>query len=44
MFTTHISSIGYLSYFTKIGQFKEGGGDNLNLPEVSVDQDFNDME
>jgi hypothetical protein len=33
MFTAHMASIGYSSYFTKIEQFKEGGGDNLNLPE-----------
>jgi hypothetical protein len=44
MFIAHMESIGYSSYFTKIEQFKEGGGDNLDLPEVSVNQDLNDME
>jgi hypothetical protein len=32
MFTAHMASIGYSSYFTKIEQFKEGGGDNLESP------------
>jgi hypothetical protein len=44
MFTAHMSLIGYSYYFTKNEQFKEGGGDNLNLPEFSVDLDLTDME
>lgn len=43
MFTAHMASIGYSSYFTKIEQFK-GGGDNLDLPETTIDQALNDME
>jgi hypothetical protein len=30
--------------FTKIEKFKEGGGDNLDIPETMIDQDLNDME
>jgi hypothetical protein len=44
LFTAHMSLVGYSSYFTKIEQFKEGGGDNLNLPETSVNEALNDME
>ena len=44
MFTTHMASIGYSSYFTKIEQFKEGGGDNLDIPETSTDHSLNDMK
>jgi hypothetical protein len=44
MFTAHMSLIGYSSYFTRIEQFKEGGGDNLNILETSSDQAFNDLE
>jgi len=39
-----MESIGYSSYFTKIEQFKEGSGDNLDIPEVSFNQALNDME
>jgi hypothetical protein len=44
MFTAHMALIGYSSYFTKIEQFKEGGGDNLDLPETTTDQTLNDIE
>jgi hypothetical protein len=44
LFTTHMSLVGYSSYFTKSEQFKEGGGDNQNLPETSVDEALNDIE
>jgi len=27
-----MASIGYTSYFKKIEQFKEGDGDNLDIP------------
>jgi hypothetical protein len=32
-FTAHMELIGYSSYFTKVEQFQEGGGDNLDLPK-----------
>jgi hypothetical protein len=43
LFTSHMSLVGYSSYFTKPGQFK-GGGDNLNLLEISIDESLNDIE
>jgi hypothetical protein len=33
-FTAHMELIGYSLYFTKIEQFQEGGGDNLDIPEI----------
>jgi hypothetical protein len=36
--------IGYSSYFTKIEQFQEGGGDNLDIPEIATDQVSDNME
>jgi hypothetical protein len=39
-----MSLVGYSSYFTKIEQFKEGGGENLNLSETLVNESLNDIE
>jgi hypothetical protein len=38
-----MSLVGYASYFTKSMQF-EGGGDNQNLLEASVENTLNDIE
>jgi len=35
-FSTHMSLVEYSSYFNKSEQFKEGGGDNQNLPKASI--------
>jgi hypothetical protein len=44
LFSAHMSLVGYSSYFTKSEQFKEGGGDNQNIPETSVDEALNDIK
>jgi hypothetical protein len=44
LFIAQMSLVGYSSYFTKIEKFKEGGGDNLNLSEMSVNEALNDIE
>jgi hypothetical protein len=38
LFFAHMSLVGYSSYFCKSEQFKEGGGDNQNLPDTLVDE------
>jgi hypothetical protein len=40
----HTSLVGYSSYFTKSKQFKEGGGDNQNLLQTSINESLNDIE
>jgi hypothetical protein len=39
-----MSLVGYASYFSKSVQFEEGGGDNQNLPEASIENTLNDIE
>lgn len=34
--------VGYSSHFTRIEQFQEGGGDNLDLQELAAYQISND--
>jgi hypothetical protein len=43
LFSAHMSLVGYASYFTKSLQF-EGGGDNQNIPEASVENTLNDIK
>jgi hypothetical protein len=43
LFTTHMSLIGYSSYFINTEQFKEGSGDNLNLPERNYPAPMRDI-
>jgi hypothetical protein len=43
-FSTHMELIGYSSYFTKVEQFQEGGGDNIDLHEIRTYQFLDDME
>jgi hypothetical protein len=40
----HMSLIRYDSYFSKSMQFEEGGGDNQNLPEASLENIVDDIE
>jgi hypothetical protein len=43
-FSAHMSLVGYSSYFSKSEQFEEGGGDNQNLLEASIEETLNDIE
>jgi hypothetical protein len=36
-FYAHTSLVKYSSYFSKLEQFEEGGGDNQNLPRGSIE-------
>jgi hypothetical protein len=44
LFFAHMTLVGYASYFSKNEQFEEGGGDNQNLPEASIEDTLNDIE
>jgi hypothetical protein len=44
LFSAHMSLIRYGSYFSKSMQFEEGGGDNQNLPEASLENTLDDIE
>jgi hypothetical protein len=43
-FSAHMSLIGYGSYFSKFVQLEEGGGDNQNIPEASLENTLDDIE
>jgi hypothetical protein len=39
-----MSLVGCSSYFCKSEKFKEGVGDNQNIPEASIEETLNDIE
>jgi hypothetical protein len=43
LFSAHMSLVEYSSYFSKSKQF-EGGGDNKNIPNDSIEENLNDIE
>jgi hypothetical protein len=44
LFTTHMSLVGYSSYFTKFEQFKKAGGGIKNHPDTSINEALNNIE
>jgi hypothetical protein len=44
LFLAHMFSIGYGSSFSKFVQLEEGGGDNQNPPEASLEITLDDIE
>jgi hypothetical protein len=44
LFSAHMSLVEYSSYFSKSEEFKEGGGDNQNINEASIEETMNDID